>query len=486
VHAPRIISRKRALASSLQFVRDMRSPRVLALALPLGALVAPFFIVACDGDDYGASPIPEPGNYGGYDGGSGSSSGGYVVGPDAGWLEQPDAAPPEASAPTVPPISSATPARAPAMCSGGASPAAYVMTQGGTLFSLDPGTLEMRSLGVLACDTTAGPIALSATTSGTAYVLYDDGNLFDVDLSTLACRPTAYQSGQLGFGTQVGLSVGAGNTADRLYAYGEGAAPVLAVSDLSSFRFFQVGAVAPTPTGPTIDLTTDAYGRLFTFGLDGTLYQIDPSTGSVLGADHTGFVAAEWTNGGSSTSLLAYDGQLYLLSGQSGGISRYDVASKSLYPMGALNQLVVGASATPCLSAAAASGPDAGAPEAGSTEGGAAAPANAFSPGDAWMGTYVCVQGLTNLALVVESVSGNSIDARFDFDWVSGSTQGSYELTGTYDPATREATFTPGPWVSQPDSSWSPVGMDGFVDLSGTTFSGNIQFAGCGAFAVSR
>ncbi len=201
----------------------------------------------------------------------------------------------------------------------------------------------------------------------------------------------------------------------------------------------------------------------------------------MLGADHTGFVTAAWPDGGRDTSLLAYGGQLYLVSGQSGGISRYDVASKSLYPVGALNQQVVAASATPCLSAPTSFGPDAGLPD-----GGAAAPSNVFSPGDAWMGTYVCVQGLTNLALVVESVSGSSIAARFDFDWVSGSTQGSYELTGTYDPATREATFTPGPWVSQPGSSWSPVGMDGFVDLGGTSYSGNIQFAGCGAFAVAR
>jgi hypothetical protein len=154
--------------------------------------------------------------------------------------------------------------------------------------------------------------------------------------------------------------------------------------------------------------------------------------------------------------------------------------------VGAVNQLVVGASATPCLPAAATSGPDAGTSDAGSAEGGTGVPANAFTPGDAWVGTYVCVQGLTNLALVVESVNGNSIDARFDFDWISGSTQGSYELTGTYDPTTREATFTPGAWVLQPGSSWSPVGMDGFVDLSGTSYSGNIQFAGCGAFSVSR
>lgn len=466
----------------------MRSTRLLSIALPLAALLLPLGISACDGDDGASGQIPDLGTYG-YDGGSGGSSGGYVLGPDAGSSEPAEAAPPEASAPTVPPIATTTPARAPAMCSGGAAPQAYLITLGGTLFALDPGTLEMQSLGVLPCDLTADPIAMTATTSGTAYVLYDDGNLFDVDVSTLACHPTAYQPGQLGFGAQVGLTVGAGDAADRLYAYGESAAPLLGISDLTSFRLFDVGPASPSPSGSTVDLASDAYGRLFTLGLDGTLYQLDPSTGAVLGEDHTGFTTQNgWTNGASSTALLAYDGQLFLLGGDSGGVSRYDVGTKALYPVGAVNQVVVAASAAPCVSAAEA-GPDAGASDAAATEGGtpeAGPPASAFSPGDAWMGTYVCVQGLTNLALLVESVNGNSIDARFDFDWESGSTQGSYELTGTYDPSTREAVFTPGPWVSQPSSSWSPVGMDGFVDLSGTSYAGNIQFAGCGAFSLSR
>jgi len=97
-------------------------------------------------------------------------------------------------------------------------------------------------------------------------------------------------------------------------------------------------------------------GEKFTLGLDGTLYELDPSTGAVLGADHTGFTSDNgWTNGVSGAALLAYDGQLYVFGGASGGVSRYDVATKALYPIGAVNQMVVGASATPCLSAAAGS-----------------------------------------------------------------------------------------------------------------------------------
>jgi hypothetical protein len=141
--------------------------------------------------------------------------------------------------------------------------------------------------------------------------------------------------------------------------------------------------------------------------------------------------------------------------------------------MGQVNQTIVGASAAPCLSAEAAPpGPDAG------------APANPFSPGEAWIGTYACGEGLTNVAIAVESVEGNTVNARFDL--ASGPTQGSFVLAGTFDPATREATFTPGPWVSQPSSGWSPVGMDGYVDLAGDSYAGTITSEGCGAFSVSR
>jgi hypothetical protein len=443
--------------------------------LSLGLVVA-VSAMACGDGPYGPE-LGASGSSGGYGGGSGSS-GGYGYGDDAGISEAPEAGASEAGA-VVPPISTAPPGNAPALCADGEAPKAYLWAQDGTLFSFDPGSLETLRIGVVSCGTSANPWTLSVTTSGTAYVLYDDWTLYDVNLETLACTSTAYQSGQLGFIGREGITVGAGNTADRLYVYGDGASPMLGLSDLSSFALFEVGAITPAPAAFPVDLRSDAYGRLFALATGGTLEQIDPATGVILGEDQTGFEA---TMGG--WALMAYEDQLYFFGGYGGGVSRYDVATKALFPVGQVNQTIVGASATPCLSASASTPPgdDAGSPEAGAP----AAPSNPFTAGDAWMGTYVCEQGLTNLALVVESVDGNTIDARFDYDWIAGSTQGSYVLTGTYDPTTREATFTPGAWVLQPGPDWAPVGMDGYVDLSGLTYSGSITYAGCGAFDVTR
>ena len=493
------------LAGLLQPGCDMR--RLMALGA-LGAF-ASLLAMACDAepiDGGGSSGYPYPGSgYGGsgYGGSGGGSSSGSGYGYDAGYPSWPDAAAPEAeaAAPAIPPIAAVAPGNAPALCSGGAVPSAYLWARDGTLFAFDPGSLATRSLGVVSCPTAADPWALSVASADTAYVLYEDGNLFEIDLATLACRATSYRRGQLGFSGEEGLTVGAGRTAERLYVYGNATTPTLGLSDLSSFRLFQLGAVGPGAAPFPVDLKSDAYGRLFALTSTGTLAQLDPSTGAILGQDPTGFDTSH-----GSWALMAYDGRLYLFGGDAGGVSRYEIATKTLQPLGQVNQTVVGASATPCLSAGAApapvdagsvtpdpdaappADPDAGAPdpEGGSGGGDAGAPASPFSPGDAWLGTYACTQGITDVAVLIESIDGDTIHARFDFDWVDGATQGSYEMTGRFDAATREVTFEPGRWVSQPGSSWSPVGMDGYVDLSGTSYAGNITYAGCGAFSVSR
>jgi hypothetical protein len=459
----------------------------------IGVVVSPFAIAALVATACGGSPPVDPGSgespgLGGYGGSSSGSSGGgdrY----DAGSYAPPEAGAPEAdaSAPNIPPISATPPTSTPASCDGGASPSAYAWASDGTLLALDLGSMETRSLGVISCPTIANPWSLTVTTSGTAYVEYDDSSLYQISLSTLICQSTAYQSGQLGFTGYEGISVGAGNTADRLYVFGQrpSSSTVLGLSDLSTFRLFQLGTT--TSVGPAVfpvDLKSDAYGRLFALGADGALEQLDPSTGALLGEDHTGFDGAS----GRGT-LLTYDGQLYFFAGQDGAVTRYDVAGKGLFPLGQVNQMIADVSATPCLSAAAMPPPeaDAGDGDDGGDDGGAATPANPFSAGDAWMGTYVCSQGLTNVALVVESIEGASVTARFDFDLFGSAITGSYELTGTFDPTTREAVFTPGSWVSQPGwSSLAPVGLDGYVDLGGQTYAGNITGMDCGAFSVTR
>jgi hypothetical protein len=475
-------SQSRAALST--FYRALSTGKTVAVRHAMRAfyslgVLSSLFAIACSGvaSDIGMGggpPNPGGGSGCGYGDGAGS---GCANGVDAGsGLEGgfEDAGSPldagsEAAVPNIPPINATPPSNAPALCVGGAAPNAYLWALDGTLFLFDPSSLETQSLGVVSCPTTANPWTLSVTASNTAYVLYDDWTLYEVDLGTLACQATSYQSGQLGFTGEAAITVGADRAADRLYVYGNSASPSLGLSDLSSFRLFPVGNVAPGPAAFPVDLKSDAYGELFALAADGTLEQLDSATGTILGEDHTGFKAAE-----GAWALMADDGQLYFFGGGTGAVSRYDVATKALFPLGQVNQTVVGASAAPCLSAAAAPPPN---PDAG-------APTNPFSAGDAWIGTYECPQGLTNLAVVIESVDGNSMNARFDF--VVGATPGSFELTGSFDPSTREATFMPGSWVSQPTSGAPAVGMDGFVDLSGQNYSGNITTMGCGAFSVTR
>ena len=380
----------------------------------------------------------------------------------AGQAVQPGIASPSSSSPGNPPIA-ATPSRAPLACADGVAPQAYVWASDGTLFAFDPGTLATRSLGVISCTSSANPYSLAVSRSGVAYVGYDDGSVYEVDIASLACASTPLAPGQLGLQGFYGIALGAETGADRLYVYGES---TLGVSDVSDFILFDVGQVEKAPT-QGLDLKVDPYGRMFGLSSGGTLLELDPSTGSIVGQDSTGF------DGSAGWALLSYESRLYFIGGRSGGVSLYDIASKSLLPTGQVNQGIVGAAAVPCIPATGAA--------PGST-----ASANPFSPGEVWIGTYGCAQGVTDVALAVDTVDGNSMTGRFDFDWVSGSTTGSFALTGSFDPVTHKATFTPGPGESQPGPSWSTVGMDGFVDLSGLVYSGDITFQGCGAFSVHR
>jgi hypothetical protein len=109
-----------------------------------------------------------------------------------------------------------------------------------------------------------------------------------------------------------------------------------------------------------------------------------------------------------------------------------------------------------------------------------------FSAGDVWIGTYECPQQTMNLALVVESFDGAALAVRLDFDWLAERTTGSFEMSGTFDPNTREAKLTAGKWVSQPSAAWSTVNLDGFVTLDGFEYSGAVRTLGCGSFTLRR
>ena len=75
-------------------------------------------------------------------------------------------------------------------------------------------------------------------------------------------------------------------------------------------------------------------------------------------------------------------------------------------------------------------------------------------------------------------------DAVFNFDW--GSVTGSFHLSGTFDPLAHSATFQPGAWIVQPSKDWYTVGMNGTIEASTVTYSGDILGQGCATFSVAR
>jgi hypothetical protein len=109
---------------------------------------------------------------------------------------------------------------------------------------------------------------------------------------------------------------------------------------------------------------------------------------------------------------------------------------------------------------------------------------NPFHAGERWSGFYVCPQGNTNLVLVIDEVAGNSIQAKFDFEFAPAAVTGSFALSGTWQPSTLRATFTPGAWIARPGPNWYPVGMKGTVDLRRRVYEGSIVSPGCGAFSL--
>jgi hypothetical protein len=110
--------------------------------------------------------------------------------------------------------------------------------------------------------------------------------------------------------------------------------------------------------------------------------------------------------------------------------------------------------------------------------------ADPFHPGQSWIGTYTCAQGLTDLDLKIVATHDDVIDdAIFVFDWESGGVIGSYHMSGTFDPSTGGATLTPGDWIEQPEG-WFSVGMSGPASASG--FSGDITNASCTTFTVTK
>jgi hypothetical protein len=85
---------------------------------------------------------------------------------------------------------------------GDAAKLVYVVDANNQFSSFDPATLTFTDLGSLNCPDTLGdtPFSMAVDRNAQAWVLFSSDRIFQVDIvNQLKCKPTLFQSGQLGF-----------------------------------------------------------------------------------------------------------------------------------------------------------------------------------------------------------------------------------------------------------------------------------------------
>ena len=130
---------------------------------------------------------------------------------------------------------------------GAAGLTAYLWDMVGILYTFDPATLGVETLGQVNCPTNAEPWTLSVSRAGVGYMMFTDWNIYRVDLATLDCTQTPYVPGQLGFTDDEALAVSRGQGAERLFVYSNIPVATLAVTDLTDFVLSPVAPRRPRP-----------------------------------------------------------------------------------------------------------------------------------------------------------------------------------------------------------------------------------------------
>ena len=118
-------------------------------------------------------------------------------------------------------------------------------------------------------------------------------------------------------------------------------------------------------------------------------------------------------------------------------------------------------------------------------------PPRAFRPADLagrWEGTYRCQQDTIGMALDLSAPAGGRVQARFEF-FPTGSglsfQPGSFEASGSFDPASRRLRLDAGSWLER---SWGfqKHELAGEVGSDCRTIQGRILTSGCRDFQIRR
>jgi hypothetical protein len=171
-------------------------------------------------------------------------------------------------------------------------------------------------------------------------------NLYEASTTDASCTRVTTWSPHPGAFDDFALTfLGATSAPDpNLYLLGDPSAD-LGVFDTSSGGLTRVGEIAaPNAASAGGDMTTNGDGTLYFLEASShqTLYDLDPSTGAILGSTPTGLDASE-----SDQALAAYGGLFYDFLGSA--VYTVDVATKAVKRIGTAPLEVTGAGESTCV-----------------------------------------------------------------------------------------------------------------------------------------
>ncbi len=230
----------------------------------------------------------------------------------------------------------------------------YLFTQTAELYSFDPPSKTLTSLGQLSCATTASPNSMAVARDGNAYVNYADGTIFKVDVKTLKCSATSFTSSW----TQMGMGFSTNGTTNKDETLFVAKTTILGqTSELASvplppaaLKPVQKFASAFANLSPELTGTGD--GKLYAFFVDsnfGTaakLVEISKTDATAVG---TVTLSQITTVGAWAFSFWGGDFYLYYASATGNSkVGRYRPSDKSFVEYMTTSMRIVGAGVSTC------------------------------------------------------------------------------------------------------------------------------------------
>lgn len=217
-------------------------------------------------------------------------------------------------------------------CNPAAQDFVFLLDMDSELHRFDPDSLELESLGTLACPGgEGGAMALTIDRDGVLWAMMVDQEgyrkIFTVDPDTIACSPTdfddPFEEGYTPFSLAF-VADGVDAETETLYINvlvtepGQGFGPdapsgLMRIPDLSTMATELVGElpIANTPGTEIADLTGTGEARMFALfaSMPATVAEVDPATGDFISEDTLEFST------GSAWGFAQWAGRLWMFTG---------------------------------------------------------------------------------------------------------------------------------------------------------------------------